>query len=99
MPKESSNDELLLLLRGIDRKLSALLAVSVDQSLRSSEGLAKPRPRTIDRLLSDAGLLGTEIARTLGKSPQAVSQVLASDAKTRAGKQSDAPQSAKETSA
>jgi hypothetical protein len=86
LPNDQSAEELIALLKAMDRKLSALLSISVDQTLRSSQGLAKPRPRSIDRLLSDAGLLGTEIARILGKTPQAVSQILASDNRGRSRK-------------
>jgi hypothetical protein len=73
-------DEMLAVLKRLDTKLSALLAILVDQHLRDT-GLAQPRPRSIDRMLVDVGLTGAEVARLLGKSPQAVSQVLAKDSK------------------
>jgi DNA-binding transcriptional ArsR family regulator len=73
-------DPLVETLERIDQKLSALLAITVDQHLRATD-IAKPRPRTIDRLLDDVGLSGAEIGRLLGKSPQAVSQALARDGK------------------
>lgn len=78
--KPQPGSELEVLLR-IERKMSALLSIAIDQHLRASEELAKPRPRSIDRILADAGLLGTEIAAALGKTPQAVSQVLKGDGK------------------
>lgn len=81
MVRKNEGVELEVLLR-IERKMSALLSIAIDQHLRSNDGLAKPRPRSIDRLLSDAGLLGTEIAAALGKSPQAVSQALKGDGKS-----------------
>lgn len=64
------------MLERIDKRLAAILAILLDQHLRSTD-LAKPRPRSIDRLLTDVGLSGVEIGRLLGKSPQAVSQALA----------------------
>ena len=75
-------------LQSIDTKLTAILALLVDRHLRDTD-LAKPRPRSMDRMLSDVGLTGVEIGRLLGKSPQAVSQALSRDGKagkTRGGK-------------
>ena len=66
----------LEVLRSIERKLTALLAITTDQHLRSSQELADPRPRTIDQLLSDAGLSSHEVGKLLGKSRQAVEQRL-----------------------
>ena len=67
-------------LKRIDTKLGALLAIVVDGHLRDTE-IAKPRPRSIDRMLTDTGLSRVEVAQLLGKSPQAVGQVLAKDGK------------------
>lgn len=75
------SDETLDLLKRLDTKVSALLAILIDGYLRDT-GLAQPRPRSIDRMLVDVGLTGSEVARLLGKSPQAVSQVLARDGKS-----------------
>jgi hypothetical protein len=75
-------------LAAIDVKLNALLAIAVDSYLRET-GVAKPRPRSVDKLLNDVGLNQAEIARLLGKSSQAVGQVLAkkkSSAKKRSTK-------------
>lgn len=67
-------------LQRIEVTLNAILGIQVDQYLRET-GLAKPRPRSVDRMLADFGLTGVQIASLLGKSPQAVSQVLARDKK------------------
>ena len=64
------------LLRDIDTKLAVLIALHTHRLLLDDEDLAKPRPRSIDRLLLDAGLSQTEIGRILGKTRQAVSHVL-----------------------
>jgi hypothetical protein len=73
--------ESLEILRSIDARLSAMLAITVEDLLRRTPELATPRPRSIDRLLTDAGLDQGEVAALLGKSPQAVSQQLAKDGK------------------
>lgn len=79
------DDEILNELKKINRMLSALLAITVDQHLRGTD-LAKPRPRSIDRMLTDVGLAGVEVARLLGKTPQAVSNALSTDNKLAAKK-------------
>jgi hypothetical protein len=58
-------------LERIDAKLNALLAIIVDRYLRETE-TARPKKRSIDRLLSDAGLSATETAKLLGKTDRAV---------------------------
>jgi hypothetical protein len=55
----------------IDSKLTALLALYVDNYLRQT-GVAKPKDRSIDRILSDAGLSAKTIASLLGKTERAV---------------------------
>lgn len=75
-----ADDAVVDALKRIDAKLAALLAVVVDGHLRDTE-IAKPRPRTIDRMLIDVGLSQTEVARLLGKTPQAVGQALQKDKK------------------
>lgn len=55
----------------LEAKVTALLAISVDRYLRET-GIAKPRPRSIDRLLVDAGLPVKDVARVLGKTDRAV---------------------------
>jgi hypothetical protein len=74
----------------IDTKLSAMLALLVDSHLRATE-VAKVRPRSMERLLTDAGLSGVEVGRLLGKSKQAVSQALARDAKVASEKPAVSP--------
>lgn len=72
------NDDILVELKKMNRLLSALLTITVDRHLRDTD-LAKPRPRSIDRMLADIGLQGNEIAKLLGKTPQAVSNALAKE--------------------
>ena len=81
MPNEETE-----LLKRIDAKLGALLAIGVEDLLRRTPELANPRPRSIDRLLTDVGLGQSEIASLLGKSPQAVGQMLRSEGRKTAKK-------------
>lgn len=76
------------LLRKIDSKLAALLALSLDQYLRET-GVARPKPRSIDRLLTDAGLTTAEVSALLGKTARAVNLALSREraAKTRRSSQ------------
>ena len=67
------------LLRAIDLKLGVLVALHTHRLLLDDDDLARPRPRSIDRLLTDVGLTQTEIGRILGKTPQAVGQALKRD--------------------
>lgn len=76
------NEDVLNELKKNNRLLYALLAITVDQHIRGTD-LAKPRPRSIDRMLTDVGLTGVEIAKLLGKTPQAVSNALMTDGKTK----------------
>lgn len=64
----SKSDDLL---ESIDSKLSALLALAVDSKLREG-GAARPKQRSMDRLLSDVGLSASTIAALLGKTERAV---------------------------
>lgn len=75
-----NNQELLQEIQKTNRMLNALLAIVTDRHLRDTD-LAKPRPRSIDRMLSDNGMSNAEIAKLLGKSPQAVGQSLNSEKK------------------
>lgn len=79
------NEQILAELQKTNRMLNAILSISVDRHIREAD-LAKPRPRSIDRMLYDNGMTGVEIAKLLGKSKQAVSQALASDGKVKKSK-------------
>jgi hypothetical protein len=58
-------------LKRIEAKLGALLAISIDLYLRKTD-VAKPKPRSIDRMLSAVGLSAKDIAAFLGKTERAV---------------------------
>ena len=58
-------------LERIDAKLGAILALILDGYLRET-GIAQPKPRSVDRLLADAGLNTATIAKMLGKTERAV---------------------------
>jgi DNA-directed RNA polymerase specialized sigma24 family protein len=64
------------LVRSIDAKLGAVLALMLDAHLRQTE-IARPKERTIDELLAAAGVPTQEIARLLGKTDRAVRKQLA----------------------
>ena len=70
-------------LQRIDAKLGAMLALLLDSYLRQT-GLAQPKPRSVDRLLADAGLNTATIARMLGKTDRAVQLQLQGAAKKEA---------------
>jgi len=59
------------LLQRIDAKLTALLALVLDGYLRET-GIARPKERSIDLILVDAGLSAREVAGLLGKTERAV---------------------------
>lgn len=60
----------------IEARLNAILAILTEDLLRAHPELASPRPRSIDRILADAGLNQNEIADLLGKKQQSVSEQL-----------------------
>lgn len=66
----------------IDGKLGALLAISVDQYLRET-GIARPKPRSIDKMLTDVGLTPQDIAALLGKTERAVYKALEGEKRTQ----------------
>jgi hypothetical protein len=68
----------------IDSKLTALLALILDGYLRQT-GIAKPKERSIDRILTDAGLSARQIAGLLGKTERAVHKQLETKAKKPSG--------------
>lgn len=59
------------LLRSIDTKLAALLAITLDQYLRETD-LARPRHASVDSMLRSVGMGARDIAALLGKTEQAV---------------------------
>ena len=73
-------DDVVVLLRAIDAKLRAQLALSVEQQKGSAD--TKKASRPMDRLLADAGIPTREIAYILGKTDRAVRMVLQSTQKT-----------------
>ena len=79
MAKEERNYEEVIAL--------AQLTIQVDQYIRET-GVARPKPRSIDKMLSDVGVKTSDIAHLLGKTERAVNMQLASDSMTR--KKSDA---------
>lgn len=67
-------------LERIDAKLGALLSITVDQYLRET-GVARPKPRSIDKMLFDVGLPPRDIAALLGKTERAVYLALSEEQK------------------
>ncbi len=59
------------LLESIDAKLGGILVLQLDLYMRET-GIAKPKPRNLDRMLSDAGVSNADIAALLGKTERAV---------------------------
>jgi hypothetical protein len=78
----ASNDELL---QAIDAKVSALLTLVLDAYLRQT-GIARPKERSVDRMLSDVGLPAATIAKLLGKTDRAVHLQLKSEREKKAAK-------------
>lgn len=68
----ASSDDVL---RSIDAKVSGILVLVLDAYLRQT-GAAKPRPRSVDKMLSDVGLDAASIAALLGKTDRAVHKQL-----------------------
>jgi SOS response regulatory protein OraA/RecX len=59
------------LLESIDAKLGALLTLVLDGYLRQT-GVARPKDRSVDKMLADMGLSAQTIAKLLGKTDRAV---------------------------
>lgn len=78
----ATNDDLM---RSIDAKLGALLALVLDGYLRQT-GLARPKERSVDKMLSDVGLSAVTIAQLLGKTERAVHMQLAEERAKKATK-------------
>lgn len=62
--------------------LLAQLTIGIDQYIRET-GIARPKPRSIDKMLSDVGLKAADIASLLGKTERAVHMQLAADSNTK----------------
>ncbi len=62
--------------------LLAQLTIKVDLYVRET-GIARPKPRSIDKMLSDVGLKTSDIARLLGKTERAVNLQLTVDTKAK----------------
>jgi hypothetical protein len=73
------------LLRSIDTKLAAILALTLDNHQRQT-GVARPKERSVDKILSDAGLSSATIASLLGKTDRAVNLQLQREAARKSGK-------------
>jgi hypothetical protein len=71
------------LLRSIDTKLSAALALLGDFHLRLHGTARQQRARSLDRILTDAGLSAREAGRLLGKTERAVHLALQAEKVTR----------------
>jgi hypothetical protein len=78
------------LLRSIDAKLGALLAIEVNRFLKETPGTARAKERPIDVMLAGVGLKSKEIAALLGKTERGVNLVL-----QKSGKGSRAPRKKK----
>lgn len=63
------------LLASINAKLGALLAITIDDYVRS-HNIDGAKPVPIEKMLTDAGLSRTEAATLLGKTAEAVRQAL-----------------------
>lgn len=71
----SSESAELQVLRSIEAKLGALLAITLDDYVRTHE-VQGARSKRIEQLLSDAGLSTSQIATSLGKTQRAVQLAL-----------------------
>lgn len=67
----TGSDDELEVLRSIDTKLSALLAIAIDNYVRVHK-IAGARARPIEAMLHRAGLSTGEVAELLGKGQRAV---------------------------
>lgn len=74
MAKEERNYEEVIAL--------AQLTIQVDQYIRET-GVARLKPRSIDKMLSDVGVKTSDIAHLLGKTERAVNMQLAPDSKSK----------------
>jgi hypothetical protein len=68
--------ELLDAVRSLETQVSALLALSVADRVAENP---RAKPRSLDRLLVDAGMTTATVATLLGKSQRAVQLAIAGD--------------------
>lgn len=66
----------------LDTIALAQLTIQVDRYIRETE-IARLKPRSIDKMLSDVGLKTADIAKLLGKTERAVQMQIASDNKSK----------------
>lgn len=59
-------------MRSIETKLTAVLALMADSHLRAHGTPRQQRPRSLDRILTDAGLSAREVGKLLSKTERAV---------------------------
>ena len=55
------------------------MAIEIQRLLIEDSNLAKPRPRSVDKMLSDVGLSNAQIGALLGKTRQGVGATLAKE--------------------
>jgi hypothetical protein len=72
-------------LESIDAKLAALVALAVDVHLRTYGTPRQQRPRSLDRILTDAGLSARDVGELLGKTERAVHLALQAERKKTKG--------------
>src|SRR5438105_14991756 len=60
------------LLRSIDTNLNAILALLAEGHLRAHGSQRQQRARSLDRILTDAGVSAREVGKLLGKTERAV---------------------------
>lgn len=65
--------------------LLAQLTINVERYIRET-GIARPKMRSIDKMLSDVGIKTSDIADILGKTDRAVNMQIATDGKPKKSK-------------
>ena len=63
-------------LKNIDRKLSVILALIIQDRYKKSEGNDKKSPKKVEILLAEFGFKAPEIARLLNKKTPAVQKII-----------------------
>jgi hypothetical protein len=72
-------------LRSIDAKVNGILVLLLDAYLRQT-GAAKPKARSVDKMLADVGLDTGSIAALLGKTDRAVQKQLQNERAKKSAK-------------